>query len=146
MRDMLRTTTEKWEDGIDHRFAIVLKSSGAIIGQIGITNIIRNVAQSAFIGYWIGNDYLKQGYATEALVLALHFAFEFARLHRISLWIMPDNVASLRMAEKLKLRYEGLAVKALYLGGDWQDTKIFAITSDEWAERKSELYEFLHDA
>ena len=99
MRDLLRTTTERWEDGLDHRFAIILKESGAIIGQIGITNIIRNVAQSGFIGYWIGNQYLNRGYATEALVSALHYSFELARLHRISLWIAPDNVPSLRMAE-----------------------------------------------
>jgi ribosomal-protein-alanine N-acetyltransferase len=146
MREMLRTTMERWDDGLDHRFAIILKSTGAIIGQIGITNIIRNVAQSAFIGYWIGKDYLNKGYATEALVLALHYAFEFARLHRISLWIVPNNAPSLRMAEKLQLRFEGTALKALHLGGKWQDTHIYAITSDEWNERKNELYTFLHEA
>jgi len=144
MRELLRTTTERWEDGLDHRFVIILKESGAIIGQIGITNIIRNVAQSAFIGYWIGSQYLNRGYATEALVSALHYGFEFARLHRISLWIAPDNVPSLRMAEKLKLRFEGTALRALHLGGNWQDTNIYAITSEEWNERKDETYTFLH--
>ena len=144
MRELLRTTTERWEDGLDHRFAIILKESGAIIGQIGITNIIRNVAQSAFIGYWVGNKYLNRGYATEALISALHYSFELARLHRISLWIAPDNMPSLRMAEKLKLRYEGKALRALHLGGAWQDTNIYAITSEEWNERKDEIYKFLH--
>lgn len=146
MREMLRTAQERWEDGIDHRFAIILKETGAIIGQIGITNIIRNVAQSAFIGYWIGNEYLNRGFATEALVSALHYSFELAKLHRISLWIVPTNAQSLRMTAKLKLRYEGRALKALNLGGRWQDTDIFAITYEEWNERKSELYELLHHA
>jgi ribosomal-protein-alanine N-acetyltransferase len=143
MREMLRTTNDRWDDGLDYRFAIILKKTGAIIGQIGITNIIRNVAQSAFIGYWIGVEYINQGYATEALVLALHYAFEFAKLHRISLWIVPENTASIRMAEKLNLRFEGKALKALYLGGEWKDTNIYAITIDEWDERKEELYGFL---
>jgi ribosomal-protein-alanine N-acetyltransferase len=146
MRELLRTTIEKWEDGFDHRFVIISKSSGKMIGQIGITNIIRNVAQSAFIGYWIGNEYLNQGYATEALVLALHFAFELAKLHRVSLWIVPENAPSIRMAEKLGLRYEGLALKALHLGGKWQDTNIYAITSEEWNGRKEELYRFLRES
>lgn len=144
MRELLRTTQDRWDEGIDHRFAIILKESGAIIGQIGITNIIRNVAQSAFIGYWIGDEYLNQGYATEALVSALHYSFELAKLHRISLWIVPTNAPSLRMAAKLKLRYEGRALKALNLGGNWKDTDIFAITYEEWIERKNELYELLH--
>src|SRR5437763_3123842 len=143
MREMIRSTNDRWDDGLDFRFVIVLKSSGAIIGQIGITNIIRNVAQSAFIGYWIGKDHINKGYATEALVLALHYAFEFLKLHRISLWIVPDNAPSLRMAEKLKLRYEGLAEQALYLGGEWKDKKIYAITTREWNKRKEELYAFL---
>ncbi len=143
MREMLRTTSERWDEGLDHRFAIILKKTGAIIGQIGITNIIRNVAQSAFIGYWIGTEYLNKGYATEALVLALHYAFEFAKLHRISLWIVPENIASVRMVEKLTLRYEGKALKALHLGGEWKDTNIYAITIDEWDHRKAELYGFL---
>jgi ribosomal-protein-alanine N-acetyltransferase len=146
MRELLRTTTERWEDGLDHRFAIILKESGAIIGQIGITNIIRNVAQSAFIGYWIGNQFLNRGYATEALVLALHYSFEFAKLHRVSLWIAPDNAPSLRMVEKIKLRYEGKALRALHLGGAWQDTNIYAITSEEWNERKDEIYAFLQQS
>ena len=133
-----------WEDGIDHRFAIILKETGGIIGQIGITNIIRNVAQSAFIGYWIGDEYLNHGYATEALVSALHYSFELARLHRISLWIVPTNAPSLKMAAKLKLRYEGRALRSLNLGGNWQDTDIFAITYEEWIERKDELYKLLH--
>jgi len=146
MRELLRTTIERWEDGLDHRFAIILKDSGSIIGQIGITNIIRNVAQSAFIGYWIGNEHLNRGYATEALVSILHYAFEIAKLHRISLWIAPENAPSLRMAEKLQLRFEGTALKALHLGGKWQDTNIYAITSEEWNERKHEIYTLLHHA
>jgi ribosomal-protein-alanine N-acetyltransferase len=144
MREMLRMTIERWEDGLDHRFVIILKETEAIVGQIGITNIIRNVAQSAFIGYWVGSEYLNRGYATEALVSTLHYAFELAGLHRISLWIAPDNVPSLRMAEKLNLRFEGRALGALHLGGKWQDTNIYAMTSEEWEERKDELYELLH--
>ncbi|MEP7235076.1 MAG: GNAT family protein, partial [Ignavibacteriota bacterium] len=146
MRELLRTTIERWEDGYDHRFAVILKATGKMIGQTGITNIIRNVAQSAFIGYWIGDEYLNRGYATESLVLALHYSFEFAKLHRISLWISPANAPSLRMVEKLKLRAEGTALKALHLGGSWQDTNIYAITSEEWDERKNELYTFLSQA
>ncbi len=146
MRDMLRSTIERWEDGLDHRFAILLKESGVIIGQIGITNIIRNVAQSGFIGYWMGSEYLNRGYATEALVSILHYAFELAKLHRVSLWIAPENAPSSRMAEKLNLRFEGTALRALHLGGKWQDTNIYAITSEEWNERKDEIYKLLHDA
>ncbi|MEI8135165.1 MAG: GNAT family protein [bacterium] len=145
-RKMMRASFERWDDGFDYRFAVTLQAGGAIIGQTGISNIIRGVSQSAFIGYWIGSDYLNNGYATECVVLAMHYAFEFLHLHRISLWIAIENSASLRVAEKLKLRFEGTAIQALHLGGRWQDTHIYAITSEEWAIQKNDFYSFLQVA
>jgi ribosomal-protein-alanine N-acetyltransferase len=134
---------ERWEDDLDYRFSIILKETGKIIGVIGITNIIRGVSRSGFIGYWIGADHLNQGYATEATVLAMQFAFELLGLHRVNLWIAPDNLPSLRIVEKLGLRYEGTVIKALYLGGEWKDTKSFGLLKEEWVERKPSLSRFL---
>lgn len=139
MRDKIRTTVDRWDDGTEFRFIIREKNNTPIIGQIGITNAIRNVAQSAFIGYWIGHGHLGQGYATEATAAMLGFAFDVIRLHRISIWISTENVASLRVVEKLRLRFEGTALRALYQGGKWTDTHIFAITTEEWNQRKNEL-------
>lgn len=142
MREKIRTTLERWDDETEYRFLIREVGSETIIGQIAITNVLRNVAQSAFIGYWIGANWLGRGYATEATAAMLAYAFEQLRLHRISIWISTENAASLRVVEKLKLRYEGTALRALYQGGKWADTRIFAITSEEWNDRKHELQAF----
>ncbi|MBS1902836.1 MAG: GNAT family N-acetyltransferase [Bacteroidetes bacterium] len=142
MRAKIRTTLDKWDDGTDYRFVIRESGSETIIGQIAVTNIIRNVAQSAFVGYWVGHDWLGRGVATEATAAILAFAFDVLRLHRISIWISPENAASLRVVEKLGLRYEGTAIRALHQGGKWTDTRVFAITSEEWNERRNELQTF----
>jgi [ribosomal protein S5]-alanine N-acetyltransferase len=139
LHDRVLAMLDKWEEGSDYRFLIVRNQDKRIVGQLGITGIVRNVNQSAFIGYWIGRDYLKNGYATEATVMAFHYAFEFLRLHRISLWISPENPASLQIAKKLGLRHEGCVKSALYLGGRWQDTDVYTILSEEWTVRKDEL-------
>ncbi len=138
-REHLLIALDKWEDGSDYRFFITLRETGEIVGQIGITQIIRGVSQSSFIGYWIGLPYIRHGYATESVVLAMEFAFDILKLHRISLWISVDNEYSLRIARKLGLRFEGIAVRGLFLGDHWHDTQIFAITAEEWSERKAEL-------
>jgi ribosomal-protein-alanine N-acetyltransferase len=83
--------------------------------------------------------YVNKGYATEAVVLAMEFAFDILNLHRISLWIAIGNEASLKIPEKLGLRFEGTAIRALFLGDGWKDTHIFAMTIEEWIERKMEL-------
>ncbi|HWF44569.1 MAG TPA: GNAT family protein [Candidatus Kapabacteria bacterium] len=138
-REHILAALDKWEDGTDYRFFIILRESGEIAGQIGITQIVRGVSQSTFIGYWVGKPFLNRGIATEAVVLALEFAFEHLKLHRVSLWISPENAPSLRVVEKLRLRKEGTALRALFLGGRWQDTDIFAMTVEEWLERKDAL-------
>jgi len=137
MRQAIIESEYRWDDGFDYRFMITVKPDRNIIGQIGVTNVIRGVSQSAYVGYWISREHVNKGYATEALERILRFGFEDLRLHRLTLWIMPENLASLRVAEKLGLRYEGLAQRALFLGGKWQDTRIYAITNEEWVARTS---------
>ena len=138
-REHIIAALDKWDEGGDYRFFIILRSTNQIVGQLGITQVVRNVSQSSFIGYWIGKPFINQGLATEAVVLALEYAFECLKLHRVSLWISPENTPSLRIVAKLRLRHEGRALRALFLGGYWQDTDIFAITLEEWIERKGEM-------
>jgi ribosomal-protein-alanine N-acetyltransferase len=137
-REHILAALDKWDDSSDYRLFITLRETGEMVGQIGLTQLIRGVSQSCFIGYWIGLPYLRQGYATEAVVLAMEFAFDVLKLHRISIWIGIENKHSLRIPEKLGLRFEGTAERALFLGERWQDTHIFAVTSEEWAERSEE--------
>jgi hypothetical protein len=66
-------------------------------------------------------------------------AFEDLRLHRVQISIIPRNQASRRVAEKLELRNEGLAERYLEINGVWEDHFRFAITAEEWAERRDEL-------
>src|SRR5436190_23295405 len=45
MREKIRTTIDRWEGDSEYRFLIREKGNEAIIGQIAVTSIIRNVAQ-----------------------------------------------------------------------------------------------------
>jgi len=53
--------------------------------------------------------------------------------------IIPRNSASRRVVEKLELRNEGTAVRYLEINGVWEDHVRYAITSEEWEERRDEL-------
>lgn len=139
MRDELFAAIDKWEADLDYRLMIRLRSTGEIIGQLGLTQVQRGVSQTSAMGYWISKDHLRQGYATEAVIAGLAFGFESVLLHRITLWIVPENAGSIGVAKKLGLRFEGTAVRSLFLAGAWKDTHIFAMTSEEWTERKPEL-------
>jgi ribosomal-protein-alanine N-acetyltransferase len=43
------------------------------------------------------------------------------------------------VVDKLGLREEGVAVGFLEIDGRWEDHVRYAITSEEWQERRSEL-------
>jgi ribosomal-protein-alanine N-acetyltransferase len=65
-----------------------------------LNEIVRGPAQSAYLGYWIGAPYAKQGYMTEALQLALSHAFQALGLHRVEANIMPTNRPSLALVKR----------------------------------------------
>ena len=69
----------------------------------------------------------------------MRFAFEQLRLHRLQIAIIPRNKPSRRVVEKLGLRLEGMAERYLEINGTWEDHLRYAITSEDWDERKEEL-------
>ena len=103
-----------------------------IVGRVQLTGIMRGVFQNAHLGYWIDGAHQRRGFTTEAVAATLAFVFTEARLHRVQVAIMPRNVASLRVVEKLGFRREGYAERYLCIAGAWEDHVLFAMTEEEW--------------
>ena len=49
------------------------------------------------------------------------------------------------MVEKLGVRHEGLAEGYLKIAGVWEDHIRFGITSEEWEERREDLWQLISD-
>ncbi|NNE75428.1 MAG: GNAT family N-acetyltransferase [Acidimicrobiales bacterium] len=114
---------------------------GVFAGEINMNSIQRGAYQNAYVGYWIDQDHAGQGFTPEALVVLIRFGIEQLGLHRLQISIIPRNTASRRVVEKLDLRCEGIAERYLEICGVWEDHMRFAITSEEWVERRAELVE-----
>jgi ribosomal-protein-alanine N-acetyltransferase len=108
-------------------------------GEINLSSVQRGPFQSAYVGYWIDSAQAGQGYMPEAVVLVARFAFEQVHLHRIQISIIPRNHRSRRVVEKLKLRDEGIAQRYLEINGVWEDHVRYALTIEEWQDRRDEL-------
>lgn len=98
-----------------------------ILGDITYSNIVMGPFQSCFLGYKIDEKACNKGIATEALFIANAFAFAYFGLHRIEANIMPSNLASLRVVEKLGFEREGLSKKLLKINGNWEDHYRYAL-------------------
>jgi len=112
--------------------------NGSFAGEVNLNNVQRGAFQNAYVGYWIDRALAGQGYTPEAVVTALRFGFDEAGLHRLQVAVVPRNRSSRRVAEKLRLRDEGIAVRYLEINGRWEDHVRYAITAEEWAERRDE--------
>ena len=86
-------------------WAVEEKSSHRVVGRIGFFN---PAGWPGFeLGWTLARDSWGKGYATEGARRALEYAFtEMGRDHVISL-IAPDNVASIKVAERLGEKPEG---------------------------------------
>jgi ribosomal-protein-alanine N-acetyltransferase len=112
---------------------------GRFAGEVTLSSIQRGPFQNGAIGYWIDRDVAGLGLTPEAVVVVLQFAFETLRLHRVEVAIIPRNAASRRVADKLELRNEGVALGFLEINGEWEDHVRYAMTSEEWSVRAPEL-------
>lgn len=105
-----------------------------LVGLFALNEIVRGVFLSAYASWQVAADRMGQGLGTEAVSALVEIAFhpqEGLGLHRVQANIMPANSASLRVAEKVGFRREGVAKRYLRIAGSWEDHVMLAVTSDE---------------
>lgn len=113
------------------RFYVIPKSDPhTIIGTISFHNISTLFRSSCEIGYKFSSEYQHQGYATEALKKCTEIIFEDLHLHRIQAWVLPDNLPSQRLLERLGFAREGIARSYLKVNGHWRDHVQYSLISN----------------
>jgi ribosomal-protein-alanine N-acetyltransferase len=122
-----------WKAGAGYVFVAILRQAREpIIGRVALTSIARGPWQSAQLGYWIDATNGGRGLMSEGVELALEFAFERLRLHRVQAAVMPKNEPSRRILSKRGFREEGYAERYLRIGNVWEDHVIYGLTAEEW--------------
>jgi len=115
------------------RFLVCRRAGGAIVGVVNLNEIVRGALQSAFVGYYAFAGATGQGFMTEGIRLALRYAFEVLRLHRVEANVQPGNRRSLALALRCGFRREGFSPRYLKIGGRWCDHERLAVVRDEGA-------------
>ena len=89
--------------------------------------------RSAQVGISIGeSDHWGHGYGTEAMQIALRYAFLELNLHRIELEVIATNERAVRSYEKVGFQREALKRQVLFRDGAYQDLVVMGILRDEW--------------
>ena len=131
-RVRLSRYAEDWRTDQGYNFFIFRNEDEALSGGVGLSNVRRGVAETASLGYWIGEPFARRRYMTAALPLVIDFAFTRLRLHRVEAACLPSNVPSRALLLRTGFRQEGYARGYLLIDGKWQDHLLFAILREDW--------------
>jgi ribosomal-protein-alanine N-acetyltransferase len=129
IRGQIRTLLKAMDNNTCLPF--VIEESGVMVGQLNVANILFGSVSSCVIGYWVAPEAAGRQIMPTAVALVSDYLFKTVGIHRIEIDIRPENVASLRVVEKLGFRYEGLKQRFIHINGAWRDHYVFALTSEE---------------
>ena len=115
-------------------WAIREKSSGRIIGSIGLENDRRREGvNSREMGYSLAKDCWGHGYMTEAARAVMDYGFRVYDLTVMAICMGPENRRSKRKKEKCGFKYEGRQRRAYHIyDGTDRDNLVFSILREEW--------------
>jgi ribosomal-protein-alanine N-acetyltransferase len=115
------------------RWCITARGNGAVIGLITLHSFDVCNAK-AEIGFMLNKGYWRQNVMSEVASEVIRFAFEAIELNRIEASIHPDNIASIRLSEKLGFQKEGLKKEAAYNKetDEYEDRLVFGIIRNKY--------------
>lgn len=108
-------------------WAVVLKETGEMIGDCGITMQNIHGAMLPEIGYHIRADRQRRGYASEAAAECIRYAFENYDFPAVYSYMKYTNIPSQRTAMKNRMKFI-----EEYPDPDNTYTRVYRITREEW--------------
>lgn len=95
-------------------WAVLLKETGEMVGQCGLTWQSYMGQQVLEIGYLFQRKHWKNGYAIEAARACKHYAFETRHADEVFSIIRDNNVASMNVAIRNGMTIRGKFIKHYY--------------------------------
>lgn len=121
----------------EEMLVLALRESGQVLGMAGIgRDRLRYGVGSANIDYWLGQEFARQGYMSEALKGILARLFRRQELRLVSARVFAENTASLALLERLGFTREGTLRQAVQAWGDVvYDDVLFSMLREEYFAR-----------
>lgn len=114
-------------------FAIAERETGRAVGSITFTLWS---PRHWNIGYWVVPEHRGRGVASEAVTTLSRWALAtYPEVERISLYTLPGNIASQRVAEHAGFRREGLLRRWAEVGGAMHDWVMYSLIRADLTDR-----------
>ena len=130
-RRRIAAYTRDIETGQGFPFFVFRTPDEALVGGITLSNVRRGVAQTATLGYWVGEPHARQGHTLAGVKAICRFAFNKLDLHRVEAACLPTNEPSRNLLLRAGFSLEGRARAYLKINGAWRDHLLFGLVRDE---------------
>ncbi|MCL3782029.1 N-acetyltransferase [Prolixibacteraceae bacterium JC049] len=107
-------------------YIFVIKKLGKFVGLIGFkdTDGLNNKTE---MGYWLSQDYQKQGIVTQSVEKLCEFAFNKLHINRIQIKCAVENHPSRNVPKRLGFQFEGIERDGELLTGNvYTDLEIYS--------------------
>jgi [ribosomal protein S5]-alanine N-acetyltransferase len=113
------------------RFELAVQetASGRVIGACDLSLIEANVVD---LGYMLGVENWGKGFATEISLALIDAAFSDLRVERVISTVDVNNKASIRVLEKIGMRWEAVYRKHRRAKNRWWDCHMFVLPRTVW--------------
>ena len=123
------THAENFENDKAYEFAITDKTTGALYGCMGLANNKKH--RNGETGYWVGEEFWGNGYASEALRAVIDFAFFEKGFHKVYARHFESNPASGRVMQNAGMVYEGRQIDQVFKEGRYETLLLYGIINSE---------------
>ncbi len=115
----------------DYVYAIFNQDETQVLGGSGLHTRLGETVRE--IGYWIHNDHISQGYATEVSAALTKAAFEIEGMDRVEIHCSPQNLASAAIPRKIGFMHEAtLRRRGPVKDGTPVDSMIWTMHADDY--------------
>jgi len=123
---------EEYKKGNSLILAITMKETGLLIGSISL--YINKKHQHAELGYWIGKEYWRNGYCTEAVSCVINYGFVKLNLHKIFAYYLCRNIASGKVLKKNRFQQEGILREHVKYKQVFEDIECWSLLHSEYTK------------
>lgn len=102
------------------------------VGCLKLTNI-HPIHRSAMIGQDVWECCQGNGYSSKLIGAGVEYALSVLNLHRVECEVIDYNTRSWRSYEERGFKLEGVKRDAVYKGGRYHDSRIYAFVKPPWS-------------
>ena len=113
-------------------FAVTLREDDRVVGMVNYHDR-RPWTRRLAVGWILARPWWRQGLMREAVPALLRHCFNSLDAHRIEARIEPNNIASIRLAERIGFLREGLMREWMFVGGEPRSLCLYALLRTDWA-------------